>query len=122
MAIASVVLLSNVTLPIGTTSFGPVTPPLGMSKIQVAIDRTLLTSVTLVVSWAIELSRDSGLTWVSWGGGGTIGGVLVDNLLNPITESSFTVNFGSPTDPATQVRGTITSNEVVVTSVTARIS
>jgi|SRR6267142_3257721 len=122
MAPTNVIVLSSVTLPIGVTSFGPITPPIGLTSIQIAVDRTLLTSITLKINWSIELSRDSGATWKSWGGAGAVGGALLDSLSNPITESSFTVNFDSLTDVATRVRGSITSNEIVITSVTVRMT
>lgn len=110
------------TLLAGKTSFGPLTPPVGLSSVQVAIDRAGLALLTQPISWQIELSLDAGAAWTPWGGAGTAPGQLLDINLAVITESSFTVNFPRPTDANTRVRGSITTLEPLTTSVTVRMT
>jgi hypothetical protein len=111
------------TLLAGTTPFGPITPPAGLSTVQIAIDRTNLSLLTQPISWQIDLSLDAGATWTSWGGAGCPAGQLTNQItLAVITESSFTVNFPQLTDANTRVRGSITTLEPITTSVTVRMT
>lgn len=118
---ASVVPLTG-TLLAGKTSFGPLTPPSGLSSVQVAIDRAGLALLTQPINWQIDLSLDAGATWLQWGGAGTVAGQLLDLTLAVITESSFTMNFPKPTDANTRVRGSVTTLEPLTTSVTVRMT
>lgn len=121
MALISVIAL-NGTLLAGKTAFGPITPPPGLSTVQVAVDRTGLALLTQPINWQIDLSLDSGVTWLPWGGAGCQAGTVTDRNLVVQTESSFTVSFPRPTDANTRVRGSITTLESVTTSVTIRTS
>ena len=125
MAIATtnVVVLANVTLPIGVTSFGPVTPPSDLSNIQISIDRTLFTSLTLLISLSLEVSRDSGATFFPWVALQTRGGALTNpRTLLPVTNDFLAGALPVPTDALTRIRGSVTANEVAVTTVTLTMS
>lgn len=122
MATTSVVALTGALLT-GTTTFGPLTPPVGLSSVQVAIDRVGLALLTQPINWTIDLSLDAGTTWRSWGGAGCPAGQITDPIsLAVITESSFTMNFPQLTDANTRVRGLITTLEPLTTSVTVRMT
>jgi hypothetical protein len=122
MATTSVIALTGALLA-GTTPFGPVTPPLGISTVQVAIDRAGLALLTQPITWQIELSLDAGATWTPWGAAGCPAGQVTDPIsLAVITESSFTISFPRSTDANTRVRGSITTLEPVTTSVTVRMT
>lgn len=124
---AASILLTG-SLPTGVTSFGPITPTVGVTSIQVAVDRTNLALLTKQINWALELSTDAGATWIPWGGascpagqimtGTGIGGALIPQVR---TESSFTVTI-PPADVNTRLRGSITTLEPLTTSVTVRTS
>jgi len=126
----NVVVLSNVSLPVGVTAFGPITPPIGLSSVQIAIDRTLFTSLTLVISLSLEVSRDNGVNFVPWIALQTRGGSLTnprtlqpvvnDLLRGQLLDPSGTAPL--PTDAATRIRGSVTSNEIAVTTVTLTVS
>jgi len=132
MAIAAtnVVVLSNVSLPVGTTAFGPITPPPDLSSVQISIDRTLFTSLTLVISLSLELSRDGGVNFVPWIALQTRGGTITNpRTLLPVTndlirgqllDPSGTVPL--PTDSLTRIRGSVTANEIAVTTVTLTVA
>src|SRR6266850_7101597 len=120
MALTSIVPLTGALLT-GKSTFGPITPPLGLSSVQVAIDRTGLALLTQPINWQIDLSLDSGATWLPWGGAGCPAGQITDINLVVQTESSFTVNFQQLTDANTRLRGSITTLEPLTTSVTLRM-
>jgi hypothetical protein len=119
--VATVVALTGALLA-GTTPFGPITPPAGLSTVQVAIDRTNLALLTQPITWKIDLSLDAGATWTAWGGAGCPAGTVTDVNLVVQTESSFTVRFPQLTDANTRVRGSITTGEPITTSVTVRMT
>jgi hypothetical protein len=121
VATTSIVALTG-TLLAGKTTFGPVTPPLGLSSVQIAIDRTGLALLTQPINWQIDLSLDAGATWTFWGGAGCPAGTVRDVFLVVQTESSFTVRFPQLTDANTRVRGSVTTLEPITTSVTVRMS
>lgn len=54
----------------GQHAWGPLTVPADTSIIELRLDRSALLSVTIAVNWSMELSSDSGVTWVSIGGSG----------------------------------------------------
>lgn len=117
------------SLPIGVSSFGPITPSVGVTSIQVAIDRTLgIALLSKTIAWKLELSSDAGNTWIQWGGATTPSGPLMSStgitgveVPVPVTESSITVNI-PPADVNTRLRGSVTTQEAVTTSVTVRMS
>lgn len=118
---ATIILLSNRTLPAGTQTYGPASIPVGLTSATLVIDRTNLTSPTLAINWSFELSQDNGQTWLPWGAAGTIGGVLKDDQNKTITISSFTIALPGPAQAGWQGRGSVTCNESCITSVTATI-
>lgn len=115
MPTTSVVLPSASYGP-GTFQFGGALIPAGLTIIKASIDRTFMLSPTFFISWGLELSLDNGNTWLSWGSAGTVGGALTDESGNPSTESSFTVNVPEPLNTQRRLRGSVSLNEAVVTS------
>ena len=106
----------------GKAVWGPITPVAGATTIQVVIDRAGLALLTQPIVWDVELSRDAGLTWPFKGGGGTVAGQPLDASLNIFTESAIIVSLGTPADANTRLKGSITVNETVVTTLTVRQS
>ena len=113
----STVALSG-TLPLGANSFGPIIPPIGSTVVQLVIDRAGLALLTKTVDMTLELSIDGGLTWAPYGGCTVAAGTVMDGL-SPLAESMIQVKI-PPADANTRLRGTITTKEAVVTSVTVR--
>jgi len=101
----------------GATMFGPVAIPLDLTKVSVWISRAQLLDPALGLSWSIMLSLDGGVSWRSWGGAGTVGGVVLNaktGLTEP--ESGLTIMLPEPTNPDRQIEG------VLVLSKSARLS
>lgn len=113
LVVTPMVMLSG-PLAIGVTNFGPITPTVGVTLVQVAIDRTNLLLLTKQFDWALELSTDGGASWTPWGGAGALAG-------GNTSESSFTVSIPSA-DANTRLRGSITTQELMTTTVTLRQS
>ena len=121
---------TSVALP--TASYGPATDlalsavsvPTGITDVNMAFDRTLMTSPTLLIAWTVELSFDAGATWILIAGATAEGGVIStrnDKLTGlPIiaTVSSIQAGLQDPENPDRQVRGFISLNEAVITQVT----
>lgn len=121
MATTSVVPLTGAILT-GKTTWGPITPPVGTTAIQVAIDRTSLGLLTQMISWDAEISFDAEGTWWGCGGTGAFAGQITDVVLGLLTESSFIQTLPAPTDVNARLRGSITTLEPLTTSVTVRMS
>src|SRR6267143_5580704 len=117
--VTTTLVVANVSLPIGATAFGPVTPPPDLSNIQVAIDRTFLTSVTLAITLALEMSLDGGITFVPWIGMNTNGGTTISPKTGLLVATDLLRGeLPVPTGANTRIRGSVVSNEVAVTTVT----
>lgn len=102
----------------GTRSIASFNPPNGLVAVRFALTRANL-SDTIRLDWSLDLSQDSGASWlVSWGGAWTFGGVVLDKLGQPHPESSIWVPFPTPSDAATRVRGSVTFNERLTTTAT----
>ena len=116
---ASVRLLPSSSHGPGTISIPSVAIPLGVMFLTVEVDRAGMASGTLRVNWGIEVSQDGGATWAGGGGGGLAGGVVIDpDTSLPFPVSSFSVALANSANPARRLRGSITLNEAVTTSVT----
>jgi hypothetical protein len=110
-------VLNNRAYAAGTFPFGPVNLPTGIESAECRIDRTALTSTTLQINWSFELSQDDGINWLSWGGAGTVGGVIQDEGGNTLTFSAFTVQLPNPTNPNRRIRGSMSLNETATLNV-----
>jgi hypothetical protein len=122
MAVTEIIVLPRVSIPAGTHSYGPVTVPLGVSVIQVAADRTGLTTATFPLTWALELSTDGGSTWLPWGAMTAPPGDVLNTSAQLVPESSFTVTLPAPADVNTKLRGSLTIQERVTMKLTVRTS
>lgn len=115
------------SLSIGVTTFGPITPAVGVTTVQVAVDRTTLSLATKPIDMALELSIDSGLTWTPYGGctappGTAMTGGGMGTISNTVlTESVMEVKI-PPADSKTRLRGSVTTQEIVPTTITLRTS
>jgi len=108
---ATVLVLPALSRNPGTTAFGPVAVPTGITQIEVQLDRAGMASETLRIDWALEVSQDSGATWLSWGGASTAGGPPLTGV------SSFTIALPNPSNAGRRVRGSVTLNETVTLSI-----
>lgn len=110
-------LITRRQLPKGTISLGPVSIPLGATRLSLWVDRADLTDAAVGLSWSIMLSFDAGLSWRPWGGAGTIGGVVINAKTGlPEPRSDLTVALPSPENPNRQIEG------VLVLSKAARLA
>lgn len=120
LVVAPMVMLNGPIAP-GRSTFGPITPTAGVTSVQVAIDRTSLLLLTKQFDWAMELSTDGGATWTPWGGAGAPAGSALDALGGIANESSFTVSIPSA-NANTRLRGSLTTQELMTTTITLRQS
>src|SRR5712691_10840759 len=90
LTVAPIAALTGL-LPVGRSTFGPITPTAGVTAVQVAVSRTDLLLLTKQLDWALELSTDAGVSWLPWGGAGTLAGSSLNSLGNVPSESSFIV-------------------------------
>lgn len=117
-------MATSVILPPGSYGPGtftlPAAPiPTGITRVTVQVDRASMVSGTLHIDWTLELSQDSGTSWLPWGGAGTVGGAISDPATGlPFSVSSFTVAVPNPANAGRRLRGSVTLTEAVVTSVT----
>lgn len=88
---------------------------------QIAVDRSGLLLLTKQFDWALELSTDGGLSWLPWGGASSHAGSALDSLGNVAAESSFTVPIPKA-DANTRLRGSVTTQELMTTTITLRQS
>jgi len=111
----------NFTNAVEATRAFPVTAvPVGTTKLQAAITRGSL-DPAIVLAWSLEVSRDGGTNWLSWGAGGTTAGTFFDKHGNLITESDFEVFLTTPADAQTRVRGSLTNTGArMTTTITIR--
>ena len=108
--------MPTTTVVLPTASYGPVTDlalatmsvPVGTTDVNVAFDRTLMTSTTLVVTWTVELSLDAGATWKLIAGATTLGGIIstrVDKTTGlPIVATVSSIQSGLSARGSTAIR------------------
>jgi|SRR6267143_109968 len=123
--IAPIIMLPG-PVALGVTSFGPMTPSLGATNLQVSIARAGLSLLTQTLDWTLELSGDAGISWSSWSASTVAGVVKVSKLLDPLesiaTESVLAIAIPMAVDANTRLRGSITTREFMVTTVTVKQS
>lgn len=106
----------------GTHPFGPFTPPLGTTKVNVSIDRANFVALIHPVSWGIKLSVDGGNNYLDWGAAAADPGVILDPQGAVLTASWFEVNLPAPSDANTRIKGTFINQELLVTTLTVTTS
>jgi hypothetical protein len=115
----------------GLTEIPAFTPPPGTTLVAVQVSLSDIISMALDFSFTVELSRDSGATWISAGGCGLSlprsGGVLVAGGLEIQSEAGgvfvaastdLNISLVSPTDLNTRVRASLTTNEPFTATIT----
>lgn len=97
------------TLPVGTTTVGPITVSKANRFGNISIDRTLWTDPNSVLSARIEYSIDGGKTWLGLCGFTTRGG----SILNGVTQVTCKIRDSN----TTHLRATavVTGGPVVMT-------
>lgn len=125
----------TITLPLTTYPAGVIllptrAVPTGLVSATALFDTTHVTTLTLVMQVALELSQDNGTTWVPSGGstlslpncGCTLsGGVLTDASGKPVLVSGFQIALANPTNAQRRIRGTVTLSESFETQVTVTV-
>lgn len=99
--------IPNRTYPAGNLPITELGVPTGISLAQLLIDRTNWTNPAVILTTALELSYDNGVTWVGGGGGQAPGGVLLDKNGNVRTVTEFRWTWPDPDNPLRRIRGTI---------------
>ena len=101
----------------GTRTIASFNPPDGIVAVRFALTRAQL-SATIQIDWSLDVSQDSGASWLPWGGAHTVGGVVLDKFGQPFPESSFLIPLPAPSNPQTRVRGSVTYDERLTTTAT----
>lgn len=119
----------NVNLPnltVGTTSFGPINIPSGVTHIKVALDRTTAGGLNAgdsggqeVVTITTQFSHDTGATWQSGPSFGASMGTFINPTTGlPYTESSMAFSVTTPCI----IRGVVTITQSFSTTLTITTS
>lgn len=101
----------------GTRAIASFNPPDGIVAARFAFTRAQL-SDTIQISLSLDLSQNSGATWLPLCAASFVGGVALDAGGQPFVESFFKVPLPGPSTASTRVRGSVTFNERLTTTAT----
>lgn len=104
----STLTIPTTTFQVGQTSFGPMTPGAGLTKAVLTVGNSA-GAAAAVVTFALEVSEDSGATWQSLISATMPTGVPV-KLHDGTTTSDWTMTVirPTPTTAQTRLRGSLT--------------
>jgi hypothetical protein len=112
MAKVDAEVLKTKELTPGKTDFPSVKVPDDATHVEMVLDRSEFKGYpdTSVAEFALELSQDSGVTWLPWGAATT-------TLLEVAAlESTFRTALAGTANPERLIRGAVTLNDTVVTA------
>lgn len=128
---AKTAILPLATYQAGERSLPEANVPTGITRVQVAFDLTHLSTLTLIMAIALELSQDNGQTWIAWGGCGLdlpksgytlVGSTPHDDQNVAVPESRFGIALPNPNNVQRKLRGSISLSEAFTTSVTVDLT
>ena len=100
----------------GTRYSNTIAIPLNAEYIKVSMPRKDMLDDKIAFAIQLFLSLDNGISWKPWGGMGTVGGEIIDNVTSEVsTESGMEMHLPEPANSTRKVKATISiSNEAKV--------
>lgn len=106
----------------GTDTFGPVSVPVGASRLTMRATRDNWPDIgSEVIQIIAQLSFDGGNTWIDWGGFGAYGGDARQRDGSIAAESTFGIQLPDTQNPQRQLRGRVTVNRALDTAITVTV-
>lgn len=103
----------------GVDTFGPVSIPVGATKLTLRATRDGWPDTGAeVIQIMARLSLNGGNTWVDWAGFGTYGGDARQRDGSIAAESTMVIDLPDPQNPQRQLRGVITIQRALNTAIT----